>query len=271
VLSITSDYFTSKGDPLPYLVRIASAGFTHVHWCHHWNTDFLYSESEIRQIARWFEDYGLSLLNLHASQGVEKYYCSFLEYQRLAGVELVQNRIRMAAQLGADVVIVHVPSETGRESRAEVMGPVRRSMDALVPFARTQGVRIAVENMETDDFGMLSTLLQEYDPDWLGLCYDSGHGNIDGRGLDNLEKHRERLIALHLHDNDGVRDQHKIPFTGTVDWPRLAGIIAASRCDRRLNLEVMIQNSGVSDEHEFLRQAHAAGQRLARLVAAREG
>jgi len=33
----------------------------------------------------------------------------------------------------------------------------------------------------------------------------------------------------------------------------------------------MIQNSGVSDEHEFLRQAHAAGQRLARLVAAREG
>jgi sugar phosphate isomerase/epimerase len=266
MLSITSDYFQSKGDPLPYLERIAAAGFTHVHWCHHWNTDFLYSEPEIRQIGHWFNDLGLRLLNLHASQGVEKYYCSFLEYQRLAGVELVQNRIRMAVQLGADVVILHVPSELSPEARAAIMRPLRRSLDVLVLFAREHGVRLALENMASDDFDMLGTLLKEYDSGGLGLCYDAGHGNIDGRGLDNLEKVKSRLIALHLHDNDGARDQHNIPFTGSVDWRRLAGIIASSPYDKCLNLEVIIQPGSLVDEAEFLRQAYSAGERLAEMV-----
>jgi sugar phosphate isomerase/epimerase len=266
MLSITSDFVESYGSPQPYLEEIAAAGFTHVHWCHQWNTDFLYSEHEIAQIKRWFADYNLKLLNLHASHGKEKYWCSFLEYQRKSGVELVQNRIRMAAVLGADVVIIHVPSSAGAEVREAMLEPVRKSMDEVLPFARSHNIRIAIENMETDDFGMLSTLLDEYDADVLGLCYDSGHGHIDGRGLDNLEKLKERLIALHLHDNDGSNDQHKIPFTGTVDWQRLARIIAASPYDKGINLEVVIQNSGIKDEAEFLREAYSAGKKLDEMI-----
>jgi len=270
-LSITSDYVESYGDPQPYLEKIAAAGFTHLHWCHHWNTDFLYSEPEIDQIERWFRDYGLKLLNLHASHGREKYWNSFLEYQRLAGVELVQNRIAMTARLGAEVVIIHVPSSAGEEVREAMLEPVRRSLDAVLPFAKSHGVRVAIENMESDDFWMLTTLLNEYPADVLGLCYDSGHGNIDGRGLDNLEKVKDRLIALHLHDNDGKDDQHKIPFTGTVDWERLARIIAASPYEQCMNLEVVIQKTGIKDEAEFLRQSHAAGEQLAGLVAKYRG
>jgi sugar phosphate isomerase/epimerase len=261
MLSITSDYVESYGDPQPYLERIARAGFTHVHWCHHWNTDFIYSSHEIEQIARWFKEYGLQLLNLHASHGREKYWCSFEEYQRRAGVELVQNRIAMTAQLGADVIIIHVPT------RMEQIEPVRRSLDELLPFAQRYSVRIAVENMESDDFDMLTTLLNEYDSSVLGLCYDSGHGHIDGGGLDHLERVKGRLIALHLHDNDSKDDQHKIPFTGTVDWERLARLIAASPYDKCINLEVVIQNTGIKDEDEFLRQAHAAGMKLNEMVA----
>jgi sugar phosphate isomerase/epimerase len=266
MLSITSDYYQSQGDPQPYLERIAAAGFTHIHWCHHWNTDFFYSEPEITQISHWLDGYNLRLLNLHASQGVEKYWCSFLEYQRQAGVALLQNRISMAAQLGADVVIIHVPSNDDAKTRAVKLGPVRRSLDELVPFAKKQDIHIAVENMESDDFGMLTTLLNEYDANVLGLCYDSGHGNIDKRGLDNLEQVSERLIALHLHDNDSVNDQHKIPFTGTVDWERLARIIAISPYEKCLNLEVVIHQTGIKDEGEFLHQARASGEKLARMV-----
>ena len=266
MLSITSDYFESHGDPQPYLERIAAAGFTHLHWCHHWNTDFLYSEHEINQIEQWCADYGLKVLNLHASHGREKYWCSFLEYQRKAGVELVKNRIAMAARLGADVVIVHVPSSVGAEIRDEMLGPVRASLNEITPFARSHNIRIAVENMESDDFGMLTSLLNEYDPDVLGLCYDCGHGNIDGRGLDNLEKVKDRLIALHLHDNDGLNDQHKIPFTGNINWERLVRIIAESPYDKCVNLEVVIHNTGIKDEDQFLREAHAAGEKLDSMI-----
>lgn len=29
---------------------------------------------------------------------------------------------------------------------------------------------------------------------------------------------REYLYSLHIHDNDGVKDQHKNPFSGVIDW-----------------------------------------------------
>jgi sugar phosphate isomerase/epimerase len=107
MLSITTDYFNDSGNPAPYLRRIAEAGFSHIHWCHHWRSDFLYSDAEIDQISKWLQEFGLQLNDLHGSEGMEKSWVSAQEYRRLAGVELVKNRIYMAAKLGGDVVIMH--------------------------------------------------------------------------------------------------------------------------------------------------------------------
>ena len=84
MLSITTDYVHDTGSPEPYLRAIGEAGFTHVHWCHHWNTDFLYSTHEIDQISQWLDTYGLQVLDIHASHGREKAWASPLAYQRLA-------------------------------------------------------------------------------------------------------------------------------------------------------------------------------------------
>ena len=46
-LSITTDYAKDTGDPSPYLKRIADAGFSHIHWCHHWSTDFISPKEKI--------------------------------------------------------------------------------------------------------------------------------------------------------------------------------------------------------------------------------
>ena len=67
MLSLTSDYVTGTGDPSPSLRLRAEAGFTHVHWCHQWRSDFLYADSEIEQIGRWLGEYGLKLNDVNAS------------------------------------------------------------------------------------------------------------------------------------------------------------------------------------------------------------
>ena len=254
-LSVTTDYAKDTGDPSPYLKRIADTGFSHVHWCHHWNTDFLYSKWEIEQIQRWLTDYGLQLLDLHGSVGPEKNWASPREYQRLAGVELVQNRVEMTAQLGGRVMIIHIPDEPGS-------APLRKSLDQLEAFARAKGVRIAIEN---GSFEAIQSVLQEYDPGYLGLCYDCGHGN-HGAGLDRLEELKDRLISVHLHDNDGVRDLHRLPFSGTVDWPRLARIMAESAYTKPVSMEVSMHNSEIEDEEVFLKQAFEAGTRFSRMI-----
>ena len=82
-LSIATDYKESTGDPSPYLKQIAEAGFSHIHWCHQWNTDFLYSASEINAIAQDLSDFGLILIDHHGSAGSEKQLVSTVENKRL--------------------------------------------------------------------------------------------------------------------------------------------------------------------------------------------
>jgi len=262
---MTTDYAAETGCPKPYLARIAEAGFSHVHWCHHWNDDFMYSDGEIEQIALWLRGFGLQLNDLHASAGREKAYGSLLEHERRAGVELVRNRIHMAATLAGDVIILHLPERIERgQASDDQWCQVLKSLDDLEPYARADGVRVAIEN---GDFDAIERVLSTYSDDYLGLCYDSGHGNLDGQGLDRLEKLKHRLIAIHLSDNDGTSDQHVLPFSGTVDWPRLAKVIAQSPYDRCVNLEVCIQNTGIGDERHFLEQAVDTGSALSQMIA----
>lgn len=137
------------------------------------------------------------------------------------------------------------------------------ALDALEPIARDHNVRIAIEN---GDFRTLGRLFAAYPPDYLGLCYDCGHGNMIPDGLDRLDTFKDRLISIHLHDNDGQGDQHKLLFTGTVDWPRLAALLAASAYAKCISMEVVMRNTGIDSEAEFLQRAHQTGAELTSMV-----
>lgn len=267
--SIATDYRESTGSPYPHLRAIAEAGFSHVHWCHQWNTDFLYGDAEIAQIQRWFGELGLQVTDLHASAGREKAWATEREYERLAGVELVCNRLEMTARLESDVAVLHIPEEPEDQTAGVAYWTrVRRSLDDLQDCSRVTGTRIALENGGTPQSWVpIAKVLAEYPPDFVGLCYDCGHGNISGDGLDQLARHTDRLISLHLHDNDGTGDQHLLPFMGTVDWERLTRLISDSCYDKWVNLEVSEARSGYDDERAFLQEALDIANRLTEAIA----
>lgn len=141
-----------------------------------------------------------------------------------------------------------------------------KSLDELELYAGDHGVRIAVENMLVDNYAAIERLLAEYSPAYIGVCYDSGHGNFCGGGLEFLDRVRDRLISLHLNDNDGSGDQHKLLFSESVDWTRLAQLIAESSYTKCVSLEVVIHNTGIKDEQAFLEQAFETGTAFARMV-----
>jgi sugar phosphate isomerase/epimerase len=267
-LSITTDYATDRGNPEPYLRRIAEAGFTHVHWCHQWCTDFVYSRPEIDQIKRWFAEFGLALNDLHGTGGVEKNWGSPTEWARLAGIELVTNRMEMVAELGGDVLIMHPYGLHDGDTDEQYRDRLSRTFDALRPVSRQTGVRIALENL----FSLpdVADMISPFEPEFVGLCYDSGHGNLQPgeEALDQLEASGllDRLLAVHLHDNDGRGDSHHPMFTGTVNWERLAHLIAHSSYTKPISMECTMPDPDM-DEMDFLRNALADGQRLDAMVA----
>lgn len=89
---------------------------------------------------------------------------------------------------------------------------------------RAAGVRLAFENLRHPLH--LKRVLDTFDSPAVGLCYDSGHHHGWGRETDWLFEYGSRLFALHLHDNDGTRDSHAVPFDGGIDWKALSSRIA---------------------------------------------
>jgi sugar phosphate isomerase/epimerase len=287
LLSITTDYKSDQGDPAPFLRAIADAGFTHLHWCHQWNTDFVYHASEIDQIGQWLKEYGLHLADVHGSEGKEKFWYSLQEYARLAGVELVKNRIDLAARLGADAVVMHAYPPTKDPALAPFNGLIwdqlRKTLDALQPYALARGVRIALENLidfrgvatgtvtkaeAIDNFDLILQVYEHYPPEYISFCYDSGHAILGYSRLARLAPLLSRLAVLHLHDNDGQDDQHRLVFDGAVDWTFAAKLIAAAPYTKPMSYEVSMRNAGIPEERVFLQQAYTTGVRFAEMVAA---
>ena len=289
-IASNTDIAESTGNPELALRPLAEAGFTHLHWCHHWNDDFIYTKPELDHIEGLLEKYGLTLLDIHGSQGWEECWNSTVEYQRKAGVEIVANRVEMLRRLGGTgVLMMHVPfysvwlaqqNEEAKAGAKACFDAVCRSLDELMPLLDREDALIAVENMWDDDWSTLETLFDRYPANRLGLCYDAGHANANShKCMDSLERNKGRLQALHLHDNDGSSDQHQPPFYGTVDWPRLAKIIATSSYTRELSFEMgmrctpsLVPNlpRGESQPYEarlaFAHDAYERCSRFARMV-----
>lgn len=256
-LGINTDYLSDVYKPEYYLALAADAGFTHIHWCHQWNSDFIYSDSEIAFYKKSLHSLGLVLQDVHATVGQEKLYFSDEEYRRKAGLELLVNRIRMFAELeGTGAVALHIPScrkGLSPEAVAEIpaqMVRVRRTLDELMPYLEKYDCAIALENMPNEDFECIAELMDAYPAERVGITYDSGHGNCGScRGLDNIDKWKHRLKVLHLHDNDGSRDLHQPPFYGTVDWERAVRIIAGSGLTNLpLSFELSMVYTGYFDQ-----------------------
>ena len=256
-ISITTDYAGATGAPEPALRRIAGAGFTHIHWCHHFNDDFVYGGYEVDEIKSVVKKLGLRLLDVHGSCGREKRYWSLREYERLEGVELVKNRIELFRALdGEGCVIMHIPyltadiSPEAAEMRQREFSSVLRSLDELVPYMETRGVRLALENMPDDTWETLDACFARYPEKTVGLCYDSGHGNWRIRKqIADIARgdRRRRLMALHLNDNGGAADDHQPPFMGTVEWNQLLPVIAGSPYRGPLSFEIVMRQTPFVD------------------------
>ena len=269
MLAMTSNYLAQVGNARRYLRRIAEAGFSHVHWAHEWSTDYLYSPADLDRIAAWLDECGLRLGHVHASEGDRSDWMADDDARRRAGVALLDNRMAMAERLGGDVVIVHMRrvGPTDPAERDAYFSAVWTSLDELREPARSHGVRLAVEN-GPENFDDVQQVLPRYEDTYVGLCYDTGHGNMIPDGLDRLEALRGRLLSVHVQDNNGRDDVHWLPFAGTVDWDRFARIVADSGYHGVLNVESILHPPGSIEEEVFLARACEGGRRILDMIAA---
>lgn len=138
----------------------------------------------------------------------------------------VENAVRIAGILGAYCIVVHpIATPTSAEDQKEYNFKMYRR---LAPIAKEYGVKIALENMWGRDprrnyivpnVCSLARDLAEYydelnDPEAFTVCLDLGHCGLVGEEPDDAIRilGRDRLGALHVHDNNYVEDTHTVPY-----------------------------------------------------------
>jgi sugar phosphate isomerase/epimerase len=86
----------------------------------------------------------------------------------------------------------------------------------------------------------LLEVVEEVDPDSLGVCLDFGHANMQRQfAIDEaIRELGEFLIATHIHDNEGASDQHMIPLMGSIEWQSAIAALSDIGYDRPLILEL---------------------------------
>ena len=208
---------------------------------------------------------GLQVTDGHAPFAHDYDFVNALWLDNLDGETTYETYLRAvsdAADDGVRNLIVHLQERGAPPPNDLGLGRLRR----LVGSAEERGVTIALENIHFHSY--LTYVYEHISSPNLGFCYDAGHRNCQEPEIDLLSLFGDKLVALHLHDNDGTADQHHIPFEGNIDWKGQIAQIAATGYEGALTLECTAGGPGSTAPNNprsaeaWLRDAFAAAEKL---------
>ena len=152
------------------------------------------------------------------------------EEDRAERMEKMKRSIRGTAVLGCKNWIVHpiMPygiNELGTDDAQKTWDLNVVFMRELLACAKEHDIIICFENMPMPNFSLGSVdaimrFVNEMNDDHFRVCLDTGHVNVfPGQTLyDAVHMIGDKLQTLHVHDNSGKSDEHRLPWLGTADW-----------------------------------------------------
>lgn len=186
----------------------------------------------------------------------------------------LQRAIECTAEAGGNICIIHPNNNKTPEENAEMYFD-------LLPFAKQHGVKIATENMwNWDDeknessFAACATSesfvnhIDAVNDEFFVACLDIGHAEMRGSGngaVNMIKALGNRLQALHIHDNDRWHDEHKIPFSGQIDFEAVVKALKEINYSGYFTLEADRYLNAYSADNMFdgIKNLAASARRLA--------
>jgi len=160
---------------------------------------------------------------------------------RLKSLRLAKNAIELCRKIDSPLYTFHAgftadSKKLGKEffkenisSRAKALTTFIESITELIDFSKQSGIKIAFEPNVVQKHNLTQKrnellLLAEYDEielfykffkkNEIGLLLDLGHTAITSHWLDFNKDHfvkkcKDKVLAVHISNNNGIKDQHK--------------------------------------------------------------
>lgn len=253
-IAVVIKYDNENVSPFETMDAIKKAGFEDV-FIEWYNKDWKPSQQEQLEYAR-----KLNLNVIFAHLGYQNINEIWEENNKNAKdiVERYKNDIRICKENNIPMVVMHLTSKNNAPMYNEI-GLNR--LKEIVNYAQKLDVKVAFENTKIK--GYLDYVIKNIDNDNVGICYDSGHCHVHFNDEFNYELFKDRIFAVHLHDNDKSDDLHLLPFDGTIDWERVVtklkecnykGPVTLELCYRYDYLKVPLE--------DFYKKAYQVGMKL---------
>jgi sugar phosphate isomerase/epimerase len=219
------------------LAEIAQTGATSVEvFCAAGHFDYR-SQEAVRGLADILSEHQLELHSLHAptergstaqrDSGVSISISETERIRRIDAVDEIKRALEVAERLPFRYFIQHLAH--GRQaSDPRKLDAAFSALEHLTVFAKARGATIAIENTpgELTSPMTIQHFIEDTHLHDLKLCFDIGHAHIED-GVDaSFETMRSRVVTTHIHDNHGDKDQHLVPYEGTIDWDKALSAIA---------------------------------------------
>src|SRR5215467_2824384 len=226
--------FISRKLTAELLGQIRSGGFSAVEvFCSRAHFDYA-SKQEVRALASLLEANQMRLDSLHAptskdssatrESGQPLSICEVEKVRRIEAMDEFKRAIDVSEDLRFSRMVLHMGGSR------ETADPRKRdaafsTLEHLVLHAHHAGVTLAVENTtgEMGDPAYLRAFVEETRLSGLRFNFDVGHANlaegpVEERVAKSFAPLKELVISVHLHDNHGDKDEHLLPYEGSIDW-----------------------------------------------------
>lgn len=239
------DYFGYNLSPQERMTAIKSAGFDGVIllWADYFDKDY-------KDFPKYADRAGLFVENTHAP-----YIKANSIWQDTAeGQDYVDHIINCIIDCNTyriPTLVVHPIN--GNEPLPTTDIGIER-FKRIIDRAEKYSINLAIENQGNADY--IGYVFDRLKSDKLKFCFDSGHERYYSPHIDLLDLYGDKLVALHLHDNNGSEDTHELPFTGAVDWCRITNRLKSINYKGAVALETL--NKGfdkIENPVEFLKIA----------------
>ncbi len=164
--------------------------------------------------------------------------------------------IEFTYDVGADLITVHPGWKDmyGYRYPEDAYNLAVEGHRQVADSAAGYGIRIAIENMPPGWTSFCTgpedtkAMLEAIDRPNAGLTLDMGHANIlSGSAIsDFITAINHKIFLIHIHDNEGKRDQHQAIGEGTIDFHQAIGLLKKAG----LNVPLCIESKSLDDLKE---------------------
>lgn len=219
---------------------------------------FDYQNGKLSKQMKLFKKYGLGVSSLHARYVKEELPKFWLEGKDGDKIKKdIIKDVKLAKKYGFKCVVVHMRGFYSKIGE-------KRFMDIL-KVCEKYNIPLAVENLLSSKIFM--DIFKNISHPYLKFCYDSGHDHCDHSNFDYLSLYADKLVTLHLHDNDGTDDHHTLNQLGTTDWDMIASKLAKINPNINLDYELIyVKKVQGYSEDDVLRETKQQADELEQMI-----